>query len=224
MVEPRREDRAAWDVKTSREQLALAAQRGALAAFTSLVAIFEGRLFNFLLRRVGRRADAEDLTQEAFVRAWEQIARYDPRWRFSTWLFTIASRLVISNHRRRRTTLHLSAADQTLSATPNPARSSSEAGVLGDRLWKLAEDVLSDDQHTALWLRYVEDLSIAEVATVLGKTQVGVRVTLFRARQLLHQHLEASAEGPVIRSNGAAANVTDDPRTVRIRVIRDFIF
>ncbi len=76
------------------------AKAGSLPAFADLVARFEDRLFNFLVRRTGRIADAEDLTQETFVCAWEQIDRYDPRWQFSTWLFTIARRLTVTHYRR----------------------------------------------------------------------------------------------------------------------------
>ena len=61
------------------EQLAIRAQRGSLEAFGRLVALFEGRLFNFLLRRVGSRVDAEDLTQETFLRAWRRIRSYRSR-------------------------------------------------------------------------------------------------------------------------------------------------
>ncbi|MEE8146382.1 MAG: sigma-70 family RNA polymerase sigma factor, partial [Longimicrobiales bacterium] len=72
------------------------AQTGSLSSFAELVARFEGRLFNFLLRRTRCVADAEDLAQDTFVRAWQRIRRYDPRWRFSTWLFTIAHRLAVT--------------------------------------------------------------------------------------------------------------------------------
>lgn len=60
------------------EELAVLAQRDNVGAYNELVIRFEKRLFNFLLRRVSRRIDAEDLTQEAFVRAWERITSYDP--------------------------------------------------------------------------------------------------------------------------------------------------
>ena len=84
------------------EELALEAQQGSVAAYSELVRVFEGRLYNFLLRRVGSAADAEDLTQEAFLRAWQRLGTYRPKWRFSTWLFTIAFRLAVDESRRRK--------------------------------------------------------------------------------------------------------------------------
>jgi RNA polymerase sigma-70 factor (ECF subfamily) len=173
------------------EQLAARAAEGSLEAFGELVKRFEVRLFNFLLRRTGSRSDAEDLTQEAFVRAWERIHRYEPKWRFSTWLFTIAARLAVSHHRRRRPTLRWVEEDE-VEATPLYDREDDRNS--GAKLWALAGRVLTPEQHTALWLRYAEDMSIDEIAVVLKKSQVGVRVMLFRTRQVLAEQLEREQE------------------------------
>lgn len=166
----------------SAEEIALRVQRGGPLAgwyFAELVERYQGRLFNFLSRRAGRQL-AEDLTQESFVRAWEQMARYNPTWRFSTWLFTIGARLAITQHRRTRRTLGSGAMDCAQARTAGDGRSD-----LGSRLWALASSHLSPDQHTALWLRYAEDMEIGDIAMVMGKSEVGVRVCLFRSRQAL---------------------------------------
>ena len=60
-----------------------------------------------------------------------------------------------------------------------------EARERGRNLWLLAREVLSTDQHTVMWLRYAEDLNIQEIATVMERNPVAVRVMLFRARELL---------------------------------------
>jgi len=169
------------------EQLAARAAEGSLDAFGELVKRFEVRLFNFLLRRTGSRADAEDLTQEAFIRAWEKIQRYEPTWRFSTWLFTIAARLAVSHHRKRRPTLRWIEEEDSEAAAPFEREDDVNSGA---KLWRLAGKVLTPEQHTALWLRYAEDMGIDEIAVVLKKSQVGVRVMLFRARQLLAEQSE----------------------------------
>ncbi len=173
------------------ERLAVRAAEGCLASFGELVHQFQGRLYNFLLRRVASASEAEDLTQEALVRAWERIKSYDPQWRFSTWLFTIGSRLAVSRHRsitrarpherrlaEERAKHHEEEADRCLSNREQ-----------FDRLWLVAEEKLSYEQRTALWLRYAEGLAIGEIATILGRSHVGVRVLLFRVRQALLQHL-----------------------------------
>ena len=170
----------------SPEQLAVRAQGGSTACFAELVTRFEGRLFNFLLRRTGRRADAEDLTQEAFARAFERLAAYDPRWRFSTWLFTIATRMAVSEHRRVRAARGVRLGDFDAAAEEGADRDGpSESAAAGAALWVVAREALGEEHHLALWLRYAEDMGIAEVALVLGKTKVATRVCLFRARQAL---------------------------------------
>jgi DNA-directed RNA polymerase specialized sigma24 family protein len=65
-----------------------------------------------------------------------------------------------------------------------------------DRLWLVAEAKLNHEQRTALWLRYAEGLSVGEIATILGRSQVGVRVLLFRVRQTLIAHLAPEADAP----------------------------
>jgi RNA polymerase sigma-70 factor, ECF subfamily len=177
------------------EELAVRAQSGgkaAVDAYSELVTRFHPRVYNFLLRRLAP-ADAEDLTQEAFIRAWQRIETYNPRFRFSTWLFTIAQRLAISHSRS------------------DPARRERELGIHSEgrhepvdslarreqqvRIWGLVEKILAPEQQTAIWLRYVEGLAIGDIAGVLGRTQVSVRVMLFRARAVLAQRLEQTDDG-----------------------------
>ncbi len=192
----------------SAEDLARRAQAGSAAAFGALVEMFEGRLHSFLLRRTGREHDAEDIVQETFVRAWERIERYDDRWRFSTWLFTIGSRLAAGHGRRAR---HDPAAPRAGATDPaalavvpdDPADLQAERN-LGRRLWDAAARTLSSDQHAALWLRYAEGLAVADIAHVLGKSPVGVRVILFRARERLARDAEESGLAAQVRRAGGA--------------------
>lgn len=198
----------------SDETLVVRAQGGDLDAFTEVVARWDGRLFNFIARRVGgrlRQMDAEDLTQETFLRAWRSIAEYQPRHRFSTWLFTIAGRLVVDHLRHQRVR-----ADATESLTTAASRRQSNADAATDRLllpesseslWNIAREILTAEQHAALWLRYAEDLSPGEVARVLDKNEVAVRVMLFRARQALTPYASEleSVNAPLRIAHTAAA-------------------
>lgn len=173
------------------------ARDGALPAFAELVRRFEGRLYNFLLRRTRSAADAEEITQETLVRAWQRLAQYDERWRFSTWLFTIGGRLALSTQRRRRRESLVG--DASRLGRPDRA---DPAGAAADRetcrrLWDLADRVLPDGQRTALWLRYAEDLTVGEIAGVMGRTRVSVRVMLHRARRALAAHEARGAPTPV---------------------------
>ena len=87
--------------RISDEDLAIQAADGCIASFEQLVQRFQVPLVHFLSQRCESREDAEDIAQEAFVRAHSNLHRYQTRWRFSTWLFTIARRLCI-NHLRRQ--------------------------------------------------------------------------------------------------------------------------
>jgi RNA polymerase sigma-70 factor (ECF subfamily) len=168
------------------EQLAWRSQRGCQAAYEELVHRYAGRLLRFLRRMTGDQNDAEDLLQETFVRAYVNIHTYRCAWEFSTWLYTIARRLASSHYRRSR---HVTTRARVAPGSPDPA---DLACADEDRqsLWSAARD-LPGAQYEALWLRYGEDMSIKQIATILRKSQVSVRVLLYRARIRLAERLRA---------------------------------
>jgi RNA polymerase sigma-70 factor (ECF subfamily) len=166
------------------------ARDGSLPCFAELVKRFEGRLFNFLLRRTQNTQDAEDLVQDTFVRAWQRIDQYNARWQFSTWLYTIAHRLAIAHRQRQRRQARTACLDHVPSES-DPARPAADREQCR-HIWALADQVLPETQRAALWLRYAEGLGTSEIARVLGKSRVGVRVMLFRARETLAANLRSA--------------------------------
>ena len=118
-----------------------------------------------------------------------------PRGRFGPWLFTIARRKFIDHYRAtlHRATLR-AAADESVPDLPDHDDPSELLARQEDRhrLWELARRCLREAQFQALWLRYAEDMSVAGVARVLGKTQTHVKVLLFRARETLGRELKAA--------------------------------
>lgn len=131
------------------------------------------------------------------MRAWQRLDRYDPRWRFSTWLFTVAARRAVSLHRQQRRRATEDLPDDMDSGELEPGQQSSRREQR-ENLWDLAARVLSRDQLSALWLRYAEDLSPGEIGEVLGRGASSTRVVLYRARQVLARHLPAplAEDGP----------------------------
>jgi len=198
------------------EKLATRSAQGSHADFAELVRRYHDRVYNFLLKRTRNPDEAADLTQEAFVRAWQRIDRYDPRWQFSTWIFTIAVRLSVSRQRREKRKVCADDLDQTRSSNLPGAEDMlerRETVELGRSLWELAEDVLSEDQYLAVWLRYAEGMAMADIAKVIGKSQVGVRVSLFRARAALAQaakNIPALAHEFNGHESAASRGVMDD--------------
>lgn len=165
------------------EELAWQAGRGCQASFAELVRRFAPRLQAFLRRRTRDRHEAEDLAQDTFVRAYENIARYDDSWRFSTWLFTIASRVAVSHHRRSHPPC--SQMDLQAPACDEPAQERDQR----EHLWAMAAR-LPEGQYRCLQLRYAKDMSIKEIARAMGKSQVCVKVLLYRARMNMAKNLK----------------------------------
>jgi RNA polymerase sigma-70 factor (ECF subfamily) len=183
----------------SAEELARRAQKGCQESFAALVERYGGRLFLFLRHRTGNVEDAEDLVQDTFVRAYQSIGRYSSSSKFSTWLFTIAVRLASSHYRRMRRT-HVVADFEPSAEGPAEATERREAR---QSLWALAAS-LPEGQYQALWLRYVEDMPVRQIAKVLRKSQVYVRVLLCRARVNLSRKLAGtiSQARPAHRKEG----------------------
>lgn len=176
---------AAAGAEPSAEDLARDAQAGSLRAFTRLVETHERRVFAFLARRTRSAADAEEMTQETFLRAWKSLPRYDPDRPFATWLFTIAARIATDALRHQ-----IVAREQAMAEDPREARADRDADRrLGNEAWIAAGQVLNERQHVAIWLRYVENMQPADIAQVLGVTGPTARIILFRARQAIAKAL-----------------------------------
>jgi RNA polymerase sigma-70 factor (ECF subfamily) len=192
----------------SDQTLAERAQGGSMQCFVELVGRFEARIYNFLLRRVGHPVDAEDLTQETFLRAWQAIGRYRSKATLSTWLFTIAGRLAIDHARRRRRINDMQSGRTDMEQVSADSSHVEAVQQAGRELWDLAAAVLPDEQHAAVWLRYAENMSSADVARALGRSHVSVRVMLMRARHTLAAH----ASPHLLAMDGAnAVNVIASP-------------
>lgn len=168
-------------------ELVRRAAGGCEDSFTELSRRFRPRLLCLVERRLGgHRADAEDVAQASLARAFQHLDRFDPRYRFSTWLYTIAIRLAHDHARsRRRRPTHVALDETNCPATAADETLAAQRQDEVDNVWQLAKRVLSDAQFTAMWLRYGEDLTMTEVAQVMQRSGIGVRVLLHRARTRL---------------------------------------
>lgn len=166
------------------EELAWRARQGCQASFTELVHRYAPRLQAFLRRRTRHGHEVEDLVQDTFIKAYQNLGRYDNSWRFSTWLFTIATRLAASRHRKREQRPAVGdLSSQTYTDDAIDRREQQES------LWAKAAE-LPDSQREALWLRYAEDMSVKEIALAMDRSQVCVKVLLYRARIGLAKRLK----------------------------------
>ncbi|NBB91867.1 MAG: sigma-70 family RNA polymerase sigma factor [Gammaproteobacteria bacterium] len=162
------------------------ARSGSLDAFDELMRTHQDRLFRFLLVNGACAADAEDIVQETFLAAWRYLDGYRERWRFSTWLYTIARRQAFG---RRLDHARLP------EALVDPAEGPDEAALTGqrrDNIWRVARELLPSDWFGVLWLYYAEDRKIGEIARILGRTVPWVKVTLHRSRKRLAGRIDAA--------------------------------
>jgi RNA polymerase sigma-70 factor (ECF subfamily) len=198
--------RSPAEVPISDEELACRAQQGCTASFEQLLRRFQTPVLHFLRHR-GLAADAEDLTQETFLRAYRNLHRYRRRWAFSAWLFTIARRTGLNSRRRQRPVADAAAVEAALSTAPEPLDVLLAAERRG-RLWQLAAGVLAEEPMTALWLHYVEEMPLRGIALVLGRSPTSVKVMLFRARRkllpLLDEFDDRAALRPLVVMRGNA--------------------
>lgn len=155
--------------------------------YPKLVHLIQGRLYG------GSHMDAEDIAQEALTRSFQNLDAFDPSYRFSTWLYTIAFRIAADHNRGRRRRLRLVETHQAIIAEKSGVNSVPTSPLEQreevDSIWLVARQVLNPTQYTVVWLRFGEDLAVAEIAKVMRKTKVGVRVALHRARTKLMTEL-----------------------------------
>jgi RNA polymerase sigma-70 factor (ECF subfamily) len=167
----------------SDEQLVEASLNGKASAFDELVDRYQERLLRFLLTRSATYADAEDAIQDTFINAYRYLASFDPRWRFSTWIYRIALRNLA---RQKRPEWSESA--EALVGSDDPLQNCIDSAER-DNVWVTARRLLSDEAYAAMWLRYVEDLSVKDISQALEKTQSWTKVTLLRGRRRLSDEL-----------------------------------
>lgn len=161
---------------------------GDTEAFGTLVRMHTPRVFRFLHQFVGNRHDAEDLTQQTFLRAYGSLSRFDPDRPMINWLLTIARRCALNHFRAARPWETLSEDDgRVADGLAVPPDAAAEARDRTSNLWSLARERLARREFEALWLRFGEDLSVAETARVMGITATYVKVLVFRAKRAIRK-------------------------------------
>jgi RNA polymerase sigma-70 factor (ECF subfamily) len=165
------------------EQLASQAKAGCAESFEKIVDRTRDRLFTYLMQLVRDEQDAEDLAQDAYVKAWRNLERFDGRARFTTWLYTIAKNGAFTHLRRKR--VH-----EPIEDLSEVVREESDGfQPEGESIWMLARQ-LKPKFYETLWLFYGEGFSLKETAAIMNTNPVTVRVNLYRARAALARKVE----------------------------------
>lgn len=179
-----------------------AAQRGDSEAFRLLVESHSRDLFRLAYRLTGNEQSADDVVQEAFLKAYRSLHRFDGRSRFGTWLHRIAVNCAMDHHRKlKREQQRIlpdseETVDSEVSPTPGPDRL-----TLSTEIERQLEDALaglSPMERSAFVLRHFEERPIAEIGRILGARTSATKHAVFRAVRKLRQelaHLRKQPEG-----------------------------
>ncbi len=183
------------------------AKAGDQKAYTKLLSRYRDSIYFMLLKMVGNKVDAEDLTIEAFGKAFRNIELYSPSYAFSTWLFKIASNNGIDFLRRKRcklVSIDQEADDKddggsvrqiTVCADdPDPSESMITSQTV-DAV-RAVVDKLKPRYKTLVELRYFKELSYEEIAEQLQMPLGTVKAQLFRSRELLYNILKNTETAP----------------------------
>ena len=183
-------------------ELVARARRGDEAAFEQLVLRHQRYAFNLAYRVTGNYAEAEDVTQEAFVRAWRGLPGFRGQARFATWLYRIVYNLCLNRLPRLRR--ELLQAEPLEEAVVNPDPAPPDVFEVQERLAFLHDELnrLPAKYRLVLTLRYLQDLSYAEIAAALDVPMGTVKTHLHRARRLLTERLRRCEERPTGDEHG----------------------
>jgi len=177
--------------RAEEQRLIREAAAGDQDAAEMIIRAHQRSVYAYLLRLSGRPETAEDIAQEAFVRVLTNLDRFDPRYRFSTWLFTIARRLYVNACQKHKPSYDTEIVDAWRSNLDGPERPVNDAGT-GDWTrdsinWALQQ--LSTQQREILVLFHQLDWPIAVIAQHVGMPEGTVKSHLHRGRRKMRKIL-----------------------------------
>jgi len=178
--------------------LVAAILKGEQERFNELVGRYQGRLVNYLYRLLRSTQEAEDLAQEVFFKLYRALDRYDPRYKFSTWLFRVAQNAAIDQIRKRRLVLVSMDRQGTGSddmgtwefPSPDPSPYRDQRNRERGEAIQVAIDGLPWDYRELIVLRHFGELSYDEIAKLKEMPLGTVKNKLFRGRQMMKERLQ----------------------------------
>ena len=185
----------------SNEDLMGSVRLGNRHAFEVLINRHQRSVLNFIFRFLGNRADAEDLTQEVFLRVWKAAGTYKPDAKFTTWLYRIATNLCINRQHaiRIRKLFVQSHVQEQIQNSKDSSIIGESAGILSpeERLIDSEQSVrllnalieLPAKQRVAIVLRIYDEMSYQEIAQIMDRSVSSVDSLLIRAKKNLHRKL-----------------------------------
>jgi len=181
---------------TLEHQLIRKARRGDGKAMESLIRAHQEALYAFILRMSGRPEVAEDIVQEAFVRVLGNLERFDERFRFSTWVFTIAKRLYVNVRQKQSPTFDTDGLNVHTDRSEPPVVITvrSEARDNARQVVEQSLASLNEQQREIILLFHQQEWSITDIAAYLHMPEGTVKSHLHRARRRMQRFIENSGK------------------------------
>ncbi|NIP18303.1 MAG: sigma-70 family RNA polymerase sigma factor [Xanthomonadales bacterium] len=161
-------------------------KNGDRKALDSLVRRYERPVYNAAFRMLGNPDEAADVTQTVFLKAFENLDRFDPKYRFFSWIYRIAVNESINQFNRNKRAEPL--ADNEASSEPGPERAV-ESGLINEEL-QAALMALHEDHRAVIVLRHFTGYSYRQIGEILDIPEKTVKSRLFSARQKMRDRLE----------------------------------
>ena len=198
--------------RQSERELIRSAAAGDRAAAAQLIGHHQRSVYAYILRMAGRPDIAEDIVQEAFVRVLTNLHKFDERFRFSTWLFTIARRLYLNYAQKMKPAYDSDTVGAAGGPAPEPrlAAERAEAEAVSRDALSRGLATLSDEQREAVVLFHQQSWSIAVIAQHMGIPEGTVKSHLHRGRRRLRDALMQQESGSPDRLAAMGAPVPAD--------------
>jgi RNA polymerase sigma factor (sigma-70 family) len=169
--------------------------KGDQQAFAGLVSRYQNYAFTLALRMVKTREDAEEIAQDAFIKAYKYLADFKGESRFSTWLYTIVNNTAISFLRKKKLEIHSLDNEKVFEYTANK-----ESGMYANTIEQKSRQamvneaisLLNPEDARIITLFYKAEQSLEETAAILGIEVNAAKVRLFRARTRLKERMETN--------------------------------
>jgi RNA polymerase sigma-70 factor (ECF subfamily) len=170
---------------------------GETGCFASLLERYSTQVFSLIVKMVGNREDAEELTQDVFVKAYGALASFRGESSFSTWIYRIAYNMAVSAVRKKKTAF-MSVDEDRMPDVPDGEAEEAMPGTTDPeerlRILNLALERLSPEERAVIMLFYKENRSMEEIAAIAGLTVSNVKTKVFRIRKKLWIWMKAMEE------------------------------
>ncbi|ADU28457.1 RNA polymerase sigma factor SigW [Evansella cellulosilytica] len=179
------------------KKIVIEVKKGNQQAFSELVELYKDKVYQIAYRMLGNVHEAQDVAQEAFLRAYVNIESYDTNRKFSTWLFRIATNLAIDRIRKKKPDFHLEDKVAGTEDLDYYSQFATEDKLPEEKVvqyetqdWVQKEIMaLPPKYRSAIILKYIEDLSLKEISNILNLPVATVKTRIHRGREALRKRL-----------------------------------